>query len=324
MRFALLLFACFTRWRLSSASSEWLAPHPLFDARQDSYSSFQQQQQEQPHAAADGSLDAVTHAQQYQQQRVPPAFEDLEINLEHVSLSLRLTCEMNRRLLQGIRSNNDYLVRNSNSHPSDNNALLQRGGDDSYHPVHVHPSQSWQPPIQSHYDDDDDQEMLTVFHQKSPRRNKASSSRRRGVAKWGPELLPYLNHLVDHVLKLPQSQDRSLILVLSLVYLDRACSVETCRTTSKAPPCPFVQPRTVHRLVLTSLLTAMRAVLGEEADASSFIVEESLGISSSQLQQMEAQFRRALGDLGSYVDPLQLRQWMIHWQDKFAKRVCKA
>jgi hypothetical protein len=304
---------CFTGWRLSSASSEWLAPQlqPLYNAPQDSNSSFQHPQ---PPHAADGTV-ALAHAHHHhhhhQQQQVTPQLEDLEMNLEHVSLSLRLTCEMNRRLLQGIRSN-DNLVRNhANTHY--NNPLLQRGGgeyDDSHHPVHVHPSQSWQPPIKSH--SEGDQEVLTMFHQKSPREEKAS---RRGVARWGPELLPYLHYLVEDVLKLPHT-NRSLILVLTLVYLDRACSVETSRTGGSSP-CPFLQPRTVHRLVFISLLTAARAV----GEINTFGVEESLGISSSRLDQMETQFQHALGDLGLYVDPLQLKQWMMQWQDKFAKRV---
>jgi hypothetical protein len=65
--------------------------------------------------------------------------------------------------------------------------------------------------------------------------------------------------------------------------------------------------------------------MGEEANTNTspsfgVVVEESLGIPSSQLEQMETQFQNALGDLGLYVDPLQLQQWMRQWQDKFAKR----
>ena len=299
------LYLCFTAWRLSSASSEWQAPQRIYNAPQDSYSSWQQQQQ--------------------QQQVIP--LQDIEMNLEHVSLSLRLTCEMNRRLLQGIRSNNDFLAvhnnNNNNGHVdvhNANNPLLQRGGgdDNSYHPVHVHPSQSWQPPIKSH--SEEEQDVLTIFHAKSPR-NKSS---RRGAARWGPELLPYLQFLVEDVLKLSENNQRSLIIALSLLYLDRACSVETPRSNTGQQeqqqylPCPYLQPRTVHRLVLISLLTAARTVVGNDIVAPTEI-EKLLGIPSSQLEQMECKFQNALGDLGLFVDPYQLFQWMKQWQHKFTK-----
>lgn len=106
--------------------------------------------------------------QHTQQQHVIP-LQDIELKLEHVSLSLRLTCEMNRRLLQGIRSNEDSAAHNgqTNAH----NPLQQRGGDNSYHPVHVHPSQSWQPPIKSR--SNEEQEVLTIFHAVAPKDLKA-------------------------------------------------------------------------------------------------------------------------------------------------------
>jgi hypothetical protein len=306
----------------------------MYNAQQDSHSSWQQQQQQQ-YPAADSVVVAGARTQQQQQQVIP--LQDIEMNLEHVSLSLRLTCEMNRRLLQGIRSNDNSAVQqqhnnnnNNNSHDANtahnhHNPLLQRGGDNSYHPVHVHPSQLWQRPIKSH-SDEEQEEVLTIFHAKSPR-NKA---RRGGAARWGPELLPYLHYLVEDVLKLPENKNqRSLILVLTLLYLDRACSVETPRTTTtttttttvgqQQQPCPFLQPRTVHRLVLTSLLIATRTVVvDEEVDTSG--IETLLGIPSLSLQQMESQFHNALGDFGLFVDPLRLQQWMMQWQDKFAKR----
>lgn len=321
------LCLCFTGWRLSSASSEWQAPQPIYNVPQDSYSSSQLQQQQQQQQLYYDSVE----------QQVTIPLQDIEMNLEHISLSLRLTCEMNRRLLQGIRSNNDLAVVNHNdAHKNSNHLpLLQQrggggGGDNSYHPVHVHPSQSWQPPIKSHCKEDEE-EVLTIFHAKSPRTQKdsrGSSSIYRGVARWGPELLPYLQYLVEDVFKLSENKnERSLIFALSLLYLDRACSVETPRSSSSNTgqqqqqqnlPCPFLQPRTVHRLVLISLLFAARSVVGDNCDYT-MDIEKLLGIPSLQLKQMESYFHNALGDLGLFVDPIQLQQWMMRWQHKFTK-----
>ena len=75
------------------------------------------------------------------------------MNLEHISLSFRLACEMNGRLLQGIRNMSQQVQTHSTS--TNRNPLLQQGGDDTgivtpqHHPVNIHPSHSWQPPVQS-------------------------------------------------------------------------------------------------------------------------------------------------------------------------------
>jgi hypothetical protein len=136
---------------------------------------------------------------------------------------------------------------------------------------------------------------------------------------------------VDDVFHLSENKkERSLILALSLLYLDRACSVETPRSSSSSSsntgqqqqqqhlPCPFLQPRTVHRLVLISLLFAARSVVGDNCDYT-LDIEKLLGIPSLQLKQMESYFHNALGDLGLFVDPIQLQQWMMRWQHKFTK-----
>ena len=243
------------------------------------------------------------------------------MNLEHVSLSLRLTCEMNRRLLQGIRNYNSNVQTTTAAHHT-KHPLLQRGGDDTglvtpqHHPVNIHPSQSWQPPIRqsSNQEQQQEEETLTMFHAKAPRTKK--TQQRRGVARWGPELLPYLEYLVNNVLHVPQNQ-QSLTLALALMYLDRACSVETTRSNGAAK-CPFVQPRTVHRLLLVALLTASRAVSPSDT-VQLENVYDSLGIPPAQLEQVLHQFQNALGDYGLYVDPVQLEQWMKKWQARFER-----
>ena len=163
------------------------------------------------------------------------------IQLDHVSLSLRLTCEMNRRLLHSIR-NNPVGAASTNSLCDTNhgNPLLQRGGDNhlmnsQHHPVNIHPSQSWQPPIRSTAEPSN-QDELTVFHAKSPRPN------RRGVARWGPDLRSFLEYVMGPlVLNVPVNQ-RSIVLALALVYLDRACSVETVRSRERKSV-PIVPPK---------------------------------------------------------------------------------
>lgn len=299
-----------TAWRLVWASSEWQVPYP-----QPPFYSSPPCAYENPHSYRD-STEAVDAS-------VP--FEMPDLHLNHVSLSLRLTCEMNRQLLQGIRESLGeepgplHEGTNYPNHQRSNgpvhNPLLQRGGDDNamyHHPVNVHPSQSWQPPIKEASSESNENLALTLFHAKSPR---VSSKRRTGIARWGPELLSYLEYLVKDVLELPEEQ-WSLILALTVVYLDRACSVETSRGMHAA--CPFLEPRTVHRLTLISMVTAAQAVLADQVDASR--IQELLKIPPSQFQQMEDTFQKALGDFGLYVDPFELQQFMVKWQSRFQKR----
>ena len=302
-----LLCLCLSLNGLSWAS-QWQPAPPVV---------YQQQAQHQQQEEALTSSGTLVQQQDHQTE---------DLHLEHISLSLRLTCEMNRRLLQGIRSNlmpehHAEEVASLNSQQHHHNPLLQRGGETTTNTaVHVHPSQPWQPPIRAATSDDDDeslQENLTVFHAKSPRPLSLKTTRRRGAARWGPELLPYLQYLEQDLLNIPPQQ-RSLVRALSLVYLDRACSVETPRTAG-APPCPFLEPRTVHRLVLASLLVATRAVHNSSRQELKTVCE-SLGIPPAQLQHMLQVFESALGDAGLYVDPKDLQQWMARWKTKFSKR----
>ena len=172
--------------------------------------------------------------------------------------------------------------------------------------VHIHPSQTWQAPIRD--SDEDDTEHLTLFHAKTPR--QSMSKVRRGVSRWGPDLELYM----EHIAKALRVQDNPLVLSLSIIYLDRACSVETPRSNG-APACPYVSPRTVHRLVLVSLIIATKAVY-PTVDLSNIA---SLGISELQLDQMENWMRLALGDQGLYVMPEQLQEFFAHWERTWNK-----
>jgi hypothetical protein len=228
------------------------------------------------------------------------------MNLKHISLSLRYTCEMNRRLqeashLKSSIHDRDYYSDDIPCNGS-NPLQLSRGGQ----MVHIHPSQTWQPPIRE--SDEDDTEYLTLFHAKTPR--QGISKVRRGVSRWGPDLELYM----EHIAKALRVQDNPLVLSLSIIYLDRACSVETPRSNG-APACPYVSPRTVHRLVLVSLIIAAKAVY-PAVDLTNIA---SLGISEQQLAQMENWMRLALGDQGLYVMPEQLQEFFVHWERTWNK-----
>jgi hypothetical protein len=229
------------------------------------------------------------------------------MDLKHISLSLRYTCEMNRRLqeasyLKPSIHDRDYYTADVERNPPDP-LKMSRGGQ----MVHIHPSQMWQQPIRE--SDEDATEQLTLFHAKTPREGKGKTIR-RGASRWGPDLLLYL----EHVTKALKVQDNPLVLSLAIMYLDRASSVETPRSNG-APACPFVSPRTVHRLILVSLIIATKAV-HPNVDLSNIA---SLGISEVQLEQMENWMRQALGDQCLYVMPEQLQEFFGSWERTWNK-----
>lgn len=240
-------------------------------------------------------------------QKVEP-FQPPKIHLKHMSMALRLTSEWNRRLLAGVNRLNFWGKRESQPQQIPDSQQPQPGY--GTHPVNVHPSRSWHLPIQDTIPQME--EELTLFHAKVPRES-SNKTQRRGVAHWGPELLPYLEHVVD----LLGVEDDGVEIPLSMIYLDRACSVENLRHNG-VPPCPFCTPRTVHRLTLAALLLARQAVTGDD-----FLLEEqyiklqSLGIPLAQLQQMVDWMRGALGDTGLLVTMDQMKKWSQSWDSIF-------
>ena len=261
-----------------------------------------------------------------------PGFPVMDLRL--VALSLRWTCETNRRLRETSRlspstHDRDYqdsfvakTVQTATAGGPGDPLGVQRGGN----MVHVHPSQQWQPPIRSRTSSrnhhtvargpsgrlvyvESDNTKLTLFHAKSPR-TASGKKQRRGAARWGPDLHLYLQHLT----RLLNVQDDPLVMGLAILYLDRACSVETPRSDG-TKPCPYVSPRTVHRLILTSLLIATRAVSPTPVDTAS--LEASLGIPKEQLDQMEYWMEVALGDAGLYVTQDQLRDFFHKWERRW-------
>jgi hypothetical protein len=259
-----------------------------------------------------------------------------ETCLEHMSLALRLTGELNRRLHAGTRHCkeqepvhfNEYERDQHAQHSTLHNSRIAeplRGGDStftniqeqSHVPLPPPPPPLYLPKIRGTSDDTATAAPtmpLTVFHAKSPRTSKKGTATRRGSARWGPDLLTYLRHLAE-VMGLSE-EESSLEFAMAMIYLDRACSVETSRNNGMLP-CPFCTPRTVHRLCLTAMLVATQAVRGTTLEEYYPGRLESLGIPLPQLQEMVDWMTGALGDLGFFLTPGQMAEWRNMWEYKF-------
>jgi hypothetical protein len=265
-----------------------------------------------------GGSSAMDEHLEHREELYEEIFQPPRINLEHMSLALRLTSEWNRRLLDGVLKRPTFLHRNdepeSESEAGNNRqqVLQQRGGSN---PVNVHAYRTWHQPIAEVPEDEIlmSEQDLTFFHAKSPREQKKNKKPRCGVARWGPELFPYLEHVVDLLGVSNKAHSDGVEIPLAMIYLDRACSVETPRTTSGGvPPCPFCTPRTVHRLSLVALLIATQAVHGGTIEEY-YEKLQSLGIPLSQLEEMLEWMKRALGDPGLLVTVGQMKEWSHRW-----------
>jgi hypothetical protein len=209
-------------------------------------------------------------------------------------------------------------------------------------PVNVHPSRAWQPPIPAskvgEADNHDEDNELTVFHAKVPYQQRDAAivtSTPRGVSHWGPDLLEYLQDIVSRL----GVTDDGIEIPLAMIYMDRACSVETPRSNN-VQACPFCTPRTVHRLSLAALWIATEAVHGnagerrmkesmfqqtsdtnDDSNNNCSLSSSSLGLSEEELQQMLDWMRAALGDHGLMVTVEQMRCWSQSWESIFSTSV---
>ena len=227
--------------------------------------------------------------------------------------------------------------------PQQQQLQLEPHGD---HPVNIHPDRIWSPPIQEGAPDLE-QESLTIFHALTPHTASAEEEEEeqkdgddetanekeeedssslsetessppapKGVAYWGPELLPYL----EQVTSLLEIDNNGLEIALAMIYLDRACSVDTIRSNG-CPPCPFCLPRTVHRLSLVSLILAKHAVNGNDPNGKTvqdYLQDlKPLGIPLDQLELMTNWMINALGENGSFVTVGQMKLWSENWEAAF-------
>eukprot|EP00980_Cylindrotheca_fusiformis_P027918 scaffold22568_cov125-Cylindrotheca_fusiformis.AAC.15 len=251
-----------------------------------------------------GSTMTVPEPPQFEEE---PPFHPPTILLKHVSMALRLTSEWNRRLFAGVNKR----IRSFGQRGRIRHETQPQQSQLYYNtqPVNINPTRAWAPPIKE--GPLDVEEELTIFHAKKQRESEEIL---RGVARWGPELLPYL----EHVVQLLGISNNGIEIPLAMIFLDRACSVETIRSNG-CPPCPFCMPRTVHRLSLVALLLATQAVNGKSI--SEYIQDlESLGIPPQELEAMAVWMRSALGDDGQFVTVSQMKLWSQTWDATFFPR----
>ena len=287
------------------------------------------------------------------------------MNSYTVSLALRYACEINRKLRHGTDATRAYCNSNDSNCKYLHMDLTEENDNGSstsppqYHPTHhqqswelqhhvqqhqsgapapVHHRQERSPPIRR---PDPKTESLTdggsqlsVFHAPSPRREYESPL--RGVERWGIDLEVYVKEICE---RMDCSDDvAALVLARALIYLDRACSVETERqgyhgsthwSTGCPPgyapmssPCPAILPRTVHRLILTAIVLSCRATRGQagpEYDGAYCENFVQFGILPSSLSAMEATMRDALGMEGLYVDQHKLLHYLLTWGQTFTR-----
>lgn len=230
------------------------------------------------------------------------------MDLDHIAMCLRHNGEINRRLQQCSQINastHDDYENESFVRASGPNDIIEqtRGGQ-----VAIHPSQFWHPPIPPSLEDDEGH--LSVFHVETSIPGKG----RQGASRWGMDLHEYVRRVTSAL----DATDNSLVLALAMVYLDRASSVETPRSYNGAPPCPFLSPRTAHRLFLTSLVIASKAVHPEMTTQNIYesLVSQNIPVSSpEQLHEMERWMRHALGDNQVYVSDQELENFRENWEN---------
>lgn len=230
----------------------------------------------------------------------------LDIKVEEIALALRWTGEMNRRLSVASRKQPE-IQRRLEEEQIPQTLDPFRGGQASVYRIATAPNT----PVS---------ETLSVFHTKHPRSKVANGARR-----WGPELSKYLHTLVailsfgeDNVSRREVSSKE---LTLAMIYMDRACSVETPRSDGHNP-CPYCTPRTVHRLTVAALLVALESSRGTLCSESLLLkVSNILDIPELELQEMVDWLRAALGDQGTHVAAEQLEDFTQTWNYRFGGAV---
>lgn len=278
------------------------------------------------HSRPEESFPAVTESFTDDEDSVcrPPS-----IAADQMALALRWTAEVNRRLELGIITHQEVATTNKAGTPQQQLPLRTSSGGGVDHLRGGGGSTTFRIPstkkAHAHhlYQLHQRNEGATMFHAKSP---WSRPTRATGAARWGPDLEKFLLRLMD-VLRDDKDDDddgstRTVVVdadlerTLAMIYLDRACSVESPR--SVVHPLPFCTPRTVHRLALTAVLLAAGAVRGvSDLSGMYAAVEAAFGISAAQSRSMVEWMRAALGDAGIFVTPDELREWKRLWEARF-------
>jgi hypothetical protein len=144
----------------------------------------------------------------------------------------------------------------------------------------------------------------TIFHGKKPRPHHQTFY--RGVERWGPKLELYL----DEIQSTLQCTSPT-CLALALTYIDRACSADTLRSDLA---CPFLTPRTVHRMLLTAMVTASKAI---GRNVSYDKIQDKFGVSEKALHEMERWMIGALGEEGVWVSEHDIESLLQKWRSTY-------
>jgi hypothetical protein len=271
--------------------------------------------------------EAPIYSQEQQSQALlDNPFQPPQIKVSQMALALRWTAEVNRMLQLGTKTAARPVRVEERLLPTHcPSSILDplRGGGDIASTTTVTTQHVFRIPLkQQHLQESQQFAASSIFHAPSSRYNKSKT----GVARWGPDLEQFLNRLVD-VLNTDESEaafSSSTLLELSLamIYLDRACSVETVRDGGIAA-LPFCTPQTVHRLVLTAMLVSVSAARGLTSDRNSMselygIIERAFGIPALHCETMVEWMRQALGRPGIFVTPDQMQEWKTQWESRFS------
>jgi len=142
-----------------------------------------------------------------------------------------------------------------------------------------------------------------------------------------PELKTYLDTLLsavgldDSTCTNPMDDERQVILALSLLYIDRSTSVDTptddyhqTGQMGGSHPSPYISPRTVHYMVLTSLSIAIKCVKNDVSnklrEAANSMFEKDI-ISEIKMEQMESTLLHSLaGSSGGNVSHEEISTFM--------------
>lgn len=281
------------------------------------------------------------------------------MNAKTASLALRLTVEINTRLRRGTeaphayRNSDDDSLRHFHMDLVNENEALEAPrpppppppsqSQPQLHQQHqsmwqMHPfrqkmeesqhqnEHEWQPKVRrpdpesggAYYSNPN---QRTIFHADSPR-NGASTESLTGLRRWGMDLHQYIKQICQAMEC--SDEDIPLMMARSLIYLDRACSVDTERhygyNGESSQPCPPLLPRTVHRLVLAAMVLSCRVGRGQggiEYDGAYCEISTLFGVPSSTLATMEAIMRDALGVEGLWIDFYKLVHYLTAWRQKF-------
>eukprot|EP00591_Stephanopyxis_turris_P012603 CAMPEP_0195508602 /NCGR_PEP_ID=MMETSP0794_2-20130614/1762_1 /TAXON_ID=515487 /ORGANISM="Stephanopyxis turris, Strain CCMP 815" /LENGTH=495 /DNA_ID=CAMNT_0040635603 /DNA_START=16 /DNA_END=1500 /DNA_ORIENTATION=- len=313
---------------------------------------YQHQHQQQQHEDRQDK-DELSLATQAKYRKTFDSHDGEEVNYETIALALRLTCELNRQLKYGSKTcghldviDIDPKDQSPISYPSDNS---YRSPQSSPYWAPPQPPPTLKIARTRQNAGMGETKHLTIFHAKTPRTKskdlraavvaKTKRGIKRGIERWGPSLPIYLSTL-QKSLECPP-----VCFALALCYLDRACSAETNRT---GQPCPFCEPRTVHRLVLTAMVLASKAVdmdgrvmqilaseghdLSNGAGGSGLGVQQCVtmattrhyaqklskfGVTESSLAAMEAWMLGALGEQSTTVERERVEGLIRAWVDAF-------